>query len=412
MNLHSQSRILLDTLNQKFPNDIEILYLYASVYYNNKEWTKLLSIYSDIYKLNTEQDIIILKIYEIGVSTDQIDLVKTILLDLKSFFESKVTLNLLIEISQLQGDIEGSINYIEEYIERYEVTNDLGIKLGLLYLRLNEYQKVVNIIRPLYNTGNKSIELLRIYLIAHSGLKNFEDELRISKEIMQIYPDFQLGYEALSIAFLNLGDISASIDILLIAIKKFPSEIKFYFSLGTIFYSMSDLLNSEKYFVKVLEINPNYVPAKHNLAMIYESRDNTYLSDSLFINIIEGNNNNYIWKNDYAYILSERDELSVDKLNFALQLAEMAVETEPDNAAFLDTIGWINYRLGFYDEAKYYLEKSLNINDKNPVILEHMADIYAKINRHSDALNLYKKILKIDSENIKIKNKINQLYEK
>jgi hypothetical protein len=51
------------------------------------------------------------------------------------------------------------------------------------------------------------------------------------------------------------------------------------------------------------------------------------------------------------------------------------------------------------------------MNNGNPVILEHLADIYTKVNRFSDAIILYEKILLIDSENQKIKKKINKIYE-
>ena len=127
--------------------------------------------------------------------------------------------------------------------------------------------------------------------------------------------------------------------------------------------------------------------------------------------IFHYNKDNSIYKNDYAYVLAERESLSIEKLQYALVLAEKAVEMEPENSAYLDTLGWVNFKLGFYKKAQKYLEKSLKMNNGNPVILEHLADIYTKVNRFSDAIILYEKILSIDSENQKIKNKINKIYE-
>ena len=116
--------------------------------------------------------------------------------------------------------------------------------------------------------------------------------------------------------------------------------------------------------------------------------------------------------NDYAYILSEREQSSIDDLNFALKLAENAISIEPDNAAFLDTIGWIYFKLGTYRKAKEYLEKSLSINDNNPVILEHLGDIYLKLNKSIKAVNIYEKVLQIDADNQLIKDKINKINER
>ena len=67
--------------------------------------------------------------------------------------------------------------------------------------------------------------------------------------------------------------------------------------------------------------------------------------------------------------------------------------------------------MGTYHKAEEYLEKSLSINDNNPVILEHLGDIYVKLKKSSEALNIYEKVLSIDSENQLIKDKIQKFYE-
>ena len=99
--------------------------------------------------------------------------------------------------------------------------------------------------------------------------------------------------------------------------------------------------------------------------MIFEYRKEFSRSDSLFNNIIQYNKDNSIYKNDYAYVLAERESLSIEKLQYALVLAERAVEMEPENSAYLDTLGWVNFKLGFYKKAQKYLEKSLKMNNGN-----------------------------------------------
>ena len=153
------------------------------------------------------------------------------------------------------------------------------------------------------------------------------------------------------------------------------------------------------------------ISAKHALAMMYEEMNDTNRSDSLFLQMIEQDKNDAVRRNDYAYILSERDKISPEELSFALELATNAIAIEPDNAAFLDTIGWIYYKLSTYQKAEEYLEKSLSINDNNPVILEHLGDIYVKLNKSVEAVIIYEKVLSIEPDNQLIKNKINKIYE-
>ena len=411
MDLNKEAEAMLDGLNTQFPNDIEILSTHVSFYYQNQKWSDLLLVYGEIYKLNPENDKILSKIYDLGKASDNLDLVKSILLNLKSISNSPRILSILIEISNSQGAIAETIMLIKEWIDNQGSSYETIMNLSLLYMRVEEYQQVVDIIKPIYIEGHATLELSKLYLIAYSRLDNINEELLISKDIVKYYPESQFGYEALSSAYLQLGILDKAIEVLLLALDKFPNEINFNFSIGNIFYTMGDLVNAEKKIYKVLKIVPDHMLAKHTLAMIFEDRRDFYRSDSLFNNIIEDNIDNSMCKNDYAYVLAERELLSNKKLQYALVLAQKAVEMEPENSAYLDTLGWVNFKLGFYKKAQQYLEKSLKINNENPVILEHLADIYTKINRFSDAIVLYEKILLIDSENQNIKNKINKIYE-
>ena len=280
-----------------------------------------------------------------------------------------------------------------------------------LHLRAEHFEEVIAILQPIYETGNYSIDILRMLLIVYSTLGRVVEEINISQTLLNEYPDLSIGYEALSFAYLQSGFNEKAIEILLRALPKFPDEVNFSYTLATIFNNSGDFRKAEKYYHDSLAIQPDLVSVKHALAIMYEDMQDITRSDSLFLQMIQQDENDAVGHNDYAYILSEREQSSVDDLNFALELAENAISIEPDNAAFLDTIGWIYYKLGTYRTAEEYLEKSLSINDNNPVILEHLGDIYLKLKKSAEAVNIYEKVLQIDSENQLIKDKINKINE-
>jgi tetratricopeptide (TPR) repeat protein len=180
-------------------------------------------------------------------------------------------------------------------------------------------------------------------------------------------------------------------------------------TLANIYYKSKNYSQAEKYFMGAMDINPQMLSIKHNLAVMFEDMSDTYRSDSLFKNMIVQNENDAVGLNDYAYIISERNNSSLNELDYALELAERAITIEPDNAAYLDTVGWIYYKMEIYDKAQEYLEKSLKINEDNPVILEHMGDIYLKLDASDQALLLYEKAHLKDINNKTIQDKINQI---
>ena len=402
---------VLDSLLVHNLEDHDILFSRANTQFSNQNWADLLNTYRDIYISDLDQDDLLIKIYEIGVATGNIELVREILWELRTDSENRLIFELLIEIANNRGEYDEAIDLMEELIEITGSADELKIKLGELLLKAEHFDQVIDILQPIYENGNYSLDILRMLLISSSILGQTEKEIKISKTLLNEYPELSIGYEALSFAYLQSGSNKKAVEILLQALPKFPNEVTFPFILATILSASGDYKKAENYFQHALSIQSDFVSVQHAMAMMYEEMDDTHHSDSLFLRMINENKNDVVGQNDYAYILSEREGTSIEKLNFALELAENAIVIEPDNPAFLDTIGWIYFKLGTYKKAEEYLEKSLSINDHNPVILEHLGDIYVKLNKIAEAIKMYQKVLTINSDNQLVKDKINKIYE-
>ena len=100
--------------------------------------------------------------------------------------------------------------------------------------------------------------------------------------------------------------------------------------------------------------------------------------------------------------ISERDI----QLAYALSLAKKAVAAQPENGAYLDTIGWIYYKLGNYDMALEYIKKSLDNREDGPVVIEHLGDVYLKLGYPDEAKIYWRRALQIDNDNEELKRKI------
>ena len=77
----------------------------------------------------------------------------------------------------------------------------------------------------------------------------------------------------------------------------------------------------------------------------------------------------------------------------------------PKNAAYLDTYGWILFKLGKHDEALTYIQHSIELEDTNVVVLEHLGDVLMRVNRKTDAIEFYRKAYEFDNTNETLKNK-------
>jgi tetratricopeptide (TPR) repeat protein len=97
-------------------------------------------------------------------------------------------------------------------------------------------------------------------------------------------------------------------------------------------------------------------------------------------------------RNYIAYMWAERGE----KLDMALALVQQALAEDPENGAFLDTLGWIYYMQGRYAEALEQLQKAKTQVGDDPTVWEHLGDTYLKLNDRSAAVEHWKKALEMD----------------
>ncbi len=128
-------------------------------------------------------------------------------------------------------------------------------------------------------------------------------------------------------------------------------------------------------------------------------------SDSLFELMLREGIADAVAMNNYAYYLSLRSH-NLDK---ALSLIKKAVKEDPDNPSFLDTYGWVLYKMGKIKEAKKWIEKSLaNGGDQSAEVLEHYGDILYRLGDVEKAIQYWQKALDKGGDKDRLERKINE----
>ncbi|MDX1334865.1 MAG: tetratricopeptide repeat protein, partial [Gammaproteobacteria bacterium] len=83
---------------------------------------------------------------------------------------------------------------------------------------------------------------------------------------------------------------------------------------------------------------------------------------------------------------------------------------QPDDPAILDSMGWVQYRLGNFDEAEHYLRRANALIDDDE-IMSHLSELMWVRGRHEEALEMLNQGLKKfpDSEYLQgLKQRIQQ----
>jgi len=98
------------------------------------------------------------------------------------------------------------------------------------------------------------------------------------------------------------------------------------------------------------------------------------------------------------------------RLEEAMGLIQKALKIKPDSGYIIDSLGWVYYQKGLYDEALKYLLEAAKLVPNDPTIIEHLGDVYLKKKMYEKSLEKYEKALTLNHPQAdKVKEKILQL---
>ena len=161
-------------------------------------------------------------------------------------------------------------------------------------------------------------------------------------------------------AYVVAGDPPSAVALMKSAAAAKPDEVDLQFELGSLQERSGDRASAEKTFLAVLEKNENHAPTLNYLG--------------------------YMWAEDGQH------------LEQAHEMLTRAVGQEPDNGAYVDSLGWVYFRLGKLDLAEKYLTDATRLLPRDATVHEHLGDVFAKRGNRERALQLYKIALDLGPE--------------
>jgi Tfp pilus assembly protein PilF len=133
--------------------------------------------------------------------------------------------------------------------------------------------------------------------------------------------------------------------------------------------------------------------------MLLADRGDIERADRVFGHVAAMDSMDAIIFNNWGYLLADAG-FQLDK---AETLIQRALELDPGNAIYLDSMGWVFFRKGDPDRAKYYLNRALETGILDSEIFKHMAEILSVQGRRREALEYLDRAVELapDDESLK-----------
>ncbi|MBD3221181.1 tetratricopeptide repeat protein [bacterium] len=169
-----------------------------------------------------------------------------------------------------------------------------------------------------------------------------------------------------------------------------PQDSSGHMILGSAFRALGDLDRACGHFERASEVAENRVPARLELGFCLEAAGEVERARATLRQLHDEYPDHPEVSNSYGYFLAERNE----QLDLAERLIQQALQVDPKNGAYLDSLGWVYYRQGRYEEAFDYLIRATNQRGDDPVILEHLGRTLARMGRLDEAIDVLRRAIR------------------
>ena len=124
-----------------------------------------------------------------------------------------------------------------------------------------------------------------------------------------------------------------------------------------------------------------------------------------FAQIIEDNPDDDLALNYLGYMLADRGI----ELERAIGLIERALELQPHNGSYLDSLGWAHFQKGDLDLAERYVRESMRTQYRSAEVREHMGHIHLARGRRQEALREFRTALEYGLDEVKSTEEVERL---
>ncbi len=293
---------------------------------------------------------------------------------------------------------------IAEQTQNVDMEKKWRFVLAGTYYNIGAYEKAlqnakrVEIIDPLY--------LENRYLLGdiYSAMGKTEQAIDEYEYYLDNAAEKGDAYIKLGINYDRIGKHEEAIRSFHSAVKLMPENDQLYYYLGLEYRILKEYDNALQAVLKASELKPDNALYLFNIGICYERLGDVPNAVKNLDRSIKLDDTNAPALNYLGYLLADAGI----RLDEAKSYIEKALEIDPENGAYLDSLGWVYYRLDQYEKAQVFLEKAVQnldeSDEENYLIYDHLGDVYSKLGETQKALAAWMRAVEMkDVEKIRKK---------
>ena len=179
----------------------------------------------------------------------------------------------------------------------------------------------------------------------------------------------------------NMDDPERAVSILEAVIIRNRDNPYLYHRVGDNYRRMQRYAESRDAYMKAMALGSDSGALHRNLGMALERLGDDLAAETHLLRAVEIDPSDSYALNYLGYWWADEGR----NLDQAIGLIERAVEQRPGSGFFVDSLGWVHFKLGNPQKAVDYLERATELEPSDPEITGHLGDVYWVLGRYDEA---------------------------
>ncbi len=355
----------------------ELIYEMVEFYNLQKKYTKSLALYDEILTSDPDDERAALGRIQALLYLDRDDEAIRMLTDIRQVSDEPLKIDLIISQIFINREHYTKAEPILLSLVQKQSNPETHYLLAIVYIELNKLDEALETLKQIPPDAEEYEYSVYLQVKIFNDTQQFEKARSLLEAcIVREHTRKPIYYTYLASLYKDNDNNISALKTLADGVEEFPQDESLHFEYGLLLETTGNSDQAISIMKKVLELHPNHPEA---------------------LNFI-----GYTWANQNQ------------NLKQALEYIQQAVLQKPDSGYIRDSLGWVYFRLGKFEQAKIELENAVALEPADPHIYDHLGDTYRAMTNREKALEKYRKAFEMFTEDNKkkmIQDKIDALSE-
>jgi len=268
--------------------------------------------------------------------------------------------------------------------------------LGFAYQELGQHDKAIAAFEEARRLSPKDPAVAGYLVEAQIAAKKYAHAVQIAQAALAEHPDDLRLVRLQAQALRQNGQPDQSVTVMEDALKKHADDPAAYVAMAQLYADVDRGAQAVRVLQEAQAKFPSDDSIVFELGAVYDKQKKFPDAEAAFKQLLARDAENAAALNYLGYMLAERGE----RLDESVTMLKKALQIDPENGSYLDSLGWAYFKADKLDLAEDNLHRAADQLKTNSVIQDHYGEVLFRLGRYDDAIAAWTRALAGDGDSI------------